>query len=207
MMISDIDSDDEEDDEDSSHSEVEHALLSAMSPPPFLSKTHAAWNTFYVNYPEQQFQLWGTVAQLAPSCPKAGHMICECKVGVSTLAECACVEKHLRHHVGYFNAAGKPPPARARLARLCSAGRPGPSNQARGSMRQCDHHARDRSEKEKFPRCDGFGRRSRPSLTKRVVARVGVRIGVNSSSRLLMQCVVHRMGSVRSGKYRPRLLV
>ncbi|KAH0581170.1 hypothetical protein H2248_012295 [Termitomyces sp. 'cryptogamus'] len=33
-------------------------------------------------------------------------------------------------------------------------------------MRQCDHHARDRSEKEKFPRCDGFGRRSRPSLTK-----------------------------------------
>ncbi|KAG5732403.1 hypothetical protein E4T56_gene11334, partial [Termitomyces sp. T112] len=66
---------------------------------------------------------WGAVAQLAPSRPKAGHMICECKVGVSTLAECACVEKHLRHHVGYFNAAGKPPPARARLARLCSAGR------------------------------------------------------------------------------------
>ncbi|KAG5730268.1 hypothetical protein E4T56_gene10558 [Termitomyces sp. T112] len=37
----------------------------------------------------------GTVAQLAPSCPKAGHMICECKVGVSTLAECACVENTL----------------------------------------------------------------------------------------------------------------
>ncbi|KAG5726612.1 hypothetical protein E4T56_gene5582, partial [Termitomyces sp. T112] len=37
----------------------------------------------------------GTVAQLAPLCPKAGHMICECKVGVSTLAECACVENTL----------------------------------------------------------------------------------------------------------------
>ncbi|KAG5730035.1 hypothetical protein E4T56_gene17404 [Termitomyces sp. T112] len=65
-----------------------------------------------VPFVEENFRR-GAVAQLAPSRPKAGHVTCECKAGVSTLAECACVENTLDTTWVIFNAAGKPPPARA----------------------------------------------------------------------------------------------